>query len=193
MSGGAPKFANAPLLEGAELKLRPWRAEDLSEFAAMSADPEVMRHFPNLLSRSESDAFVANLQERFERWGFGFWALETPEFPFAGFVGLSRPAFDAHFTPAVEIGWRLRRDAWGKGLATAGAKVALAFGFERAGLHEIVALAPKSNTPSRAVMRRLGMSHDPADDFDHPALAGHPALQRCVLYRISRADWACGA
>ena len=190
MGSSSIEFAHAPLLQGDNLNLRPWRAGDLPIFAAMSADQQVMRHFPGLLSRAESDAFVATIQERFDRWGFGFWAVETPDFPFAGFVGLSRPGFEAHFTPAVEVGWRLRREAWGKGLATAGARLALSFGFERGGVDEIVALAPKVNTPSQAVMRRLGMRSDPADDFDHPALADHPALQRCVLYRIGRAAWA---
>ena len=187
----SPAFeaADAAVLEGAGVRLRPWRAQDLPAFAALNADPGVMRFFPKPLSREESDALAATIQERFRRWGFGFWAVETPALPFAGFVGLSRPQFEAHFTPAVEIGWRLGRESWGRGVATAGARLALRFGFERCGLEEIVSLAPRANAPSLRVMERLGMRNDPAEDFDHPSLADAPALRRCALYRIRRTEF----
>jgi ribosomal-protein-alanine N-acetyltransferase len=118
------------------------------------------------------------------------WALERVEDgAFLGFTGLSRPSFEAHFTPAVEVGWRLARHAWGHGFATEAARAALRFGFETVGLEEIVSFTVPANVRSRAVMERIGMHHDPSDDFDHPKLpAGHP-LRAHVLYRLRRADW----
>ncbi|WP_167137850.1 GNAT family N-acetyltransferase [Diaminobutyricimonas sp. TR449] len=164
------------------LLLRRWTASDLEPFAALNADPEVMRYFPMALTASESDAMVERIEARFESEGLGFWAVER-EGKFLGFTGLSRPKFDAHFTPVVEVGWRFARSAWGNGFATEAARAALTFGFETLGLDEIVAFTTVTNEPSRAVMRRIGMTHNPADDFDHPLLPGHP-LQRHVLYRM---------
>ena len=127
---------------------------------------------------------VERIEAGFEANGFGLWALEvraTGEF--VGFTGLDVPEFEAHFMPAVEIGWRLARSAWGQGYATEAARTALSFGFEEVGLVEIVSFTTPANRRSRAVMERLGMSHDPADDFDHPRLPpGHPQ-RRHVLYR----------
>jgi RimJ/RimL family protein N-acetyltransferase len=153
----------------------------------MSADPAVMEHFPSTLSRAESDAVAARIRAALAERGFGLWALEVPGVaPFAGFTGLSVPPFDAHFTPCVEVGWRLAREHWGRGYASEGASRALAHGFESLGLDEIVSFTAAGNTRSRRVMERIGMTHDPADDFEHPNLApGHP-LRRHVLYRIQR-------
>ena len=152
----------------------------------MNADPRVMEHFPAALSRVESDALAARIDEHFAGHGFGLWAVEIPGVaPFAGFVGLSVPGFQAHFTPCVEVGWRLAADHWGGGYATEGARAALAFGFDALELDEIVSFTTAGNLPSRRVMHRIGMRHDTGDDFDHPALPdGHP-LRRHVLYRIS--------
>ena len=146
-----------------------------------------MEHFPAPLSREESDAAAARIDRHFDGHGFGLWAVEVPGVvPFAGFVGLSVPDFTAPFTPCVEVGWRLAADCWGRGYATEGARVALTFGFETLGLREIVSFTTVGNTRSRLVMARLGMTHDPADDFDHPNLPeGHP-LSRHVLYRVRR-------
>lgn len=168
------------------LLLRGWGASDRAPFAAMNADPEVMRYFPAPLSRAESDAFADRIASAFEPGGWGLWALEERSSGrFLGFTGLARPGFDAHFTPAVEIGWRLSRDAWGHGYATEAARAAAAFAFGELRLGELVSFTAEGNERSRAVMRRLGMRHDPADDYDHPALpAGHP-LRRHVLYRLS--------
>ncbi len=179
-------FADGPVLETARVRLRPWRSGDLAAFAVLNADPRVMRHFPSLMSRAESDALAANIQDRFRAWGFGFWAVETDALPFAGFIGLSRPAYEAPFLPAVEVGWRLDPRCWGKGLATEGARAAMAFGFDRQALDQIIAVAPRANAPSIRVMERLGMTSDPAEDFDHPALSDHPAIRRCALHRIDR-------
>ena len=125
-------------------------------------------------------------------------AVTNPEIPgvapFIGFIGLSVPDFGAHFLPpgktVVEIGWRLARDHWGRGYATEGARACLRFGFEELRLPEIVSFTAVQNTRSQAVMQRLGMSHDPADDFDHPKLAPGHRLARHVLYRLKRANWA---
>ena len=176
---------SGPVLTTERLILRPPRDEDLAPFAAMNADPEVMRHFPATLSRAESDAMVARNRDGFAARGFGNWAIEVSGVTsFAGFVGLSVPRFQAHFTPCVEIGWRLVTAYWGKGYATEGARAALAFGFATLKLPEIVSFTVVANLPSRRVMERLGMRHDPADDFDHPAIAdGHP-MRRHVLYRL---------
>jgi RimJ/RimL family protein N-acetyltransferase len=166
------------------LVLRRWIADDLEPFAALNADPEVMRYFPKTLSAAESDAMVERIEARFDTEGFGLWAVEH-DGRFLGFTGLSRPRFEAAFMPAVEVGWRFARSAWGHGYATEAARAAVAFGFDTLGLDEIVSFTTVGNELSRAVMRRLGMTHDPADDFDHPALPRHP-LQRHVLYRLPR-------
>jgi RimJ/RimL family protein N-acetyltransferase len=146
-----------------------------------------MRYFPGLLSPAQSDALAQRIEEDLSRHGFGLWALELPGVaPFAGYVGLSIPRFQAPFTPCVEIGWRLARAHWGQGYATEAAGAALAFGFDRLGLREILSFTVPGNVRSRRVMERLGMSHDPSDDFDHPSLPeGHP-LRRHLLYRKSR-------
>jgi len=152
----------------------------------MNADPEVMRHFPSRLTREASDELVERIERQFEERGYGPWAVEVPgEAPFIGFVGLLYHVFPAHFTPAPEIGWRLDRPYWGRGYATEAARATLHDAFNRVGLTEIVSFTSPLNLPSIAVMERLGMTHDPADDFDHPNLPeGHP-LRRHVLYRIS--------
>jgi len=167
------------------LLLRRWREADRVPFAAMNADPRVMEHFPKRLSREESDALVARIEAHFAQHGFAQWAVEIPGVtPFAGFVGLSVPRFDASFTPCVEIGWRLAADYWGLGYATEGARAALEFGFDHLGLEEVLSFTVPANLRSRRVMEKLGMTHDPADDFEHPLLAPGHRLQRHVLYRI---------
>jgi len=171
------------------LVLRPWRDEDLAPFAALNADLEVMEHFPAPLTRSESDAFAAGIRQRMAAEGWGLWAVEVTEGDargFIGFVGLARPRFEAHFTPAVEIGWRLARSAWGRGYATEGARRAAAFAFEELDLDELVALTAVSNVRSQAVARRLGMTRDPRDDFDHPSLPSSSNLKRHQLFRLRK-------
>lgn len=145
-----------------------------------------MEFFPFPLSHDESDRMVDRIEEHFERHGFGLWAVEILETgEFAGFVGLSVPRFEAHFTPCVEVAWRLAWKHWGQGYATEGASAALDDGFRVLGLDEIVSFAVAANLRSQRVMARLGMTHDPADDFDHPVLAASPyhRLARHVLYR----------
>lgn len=139
------------------------------------------------LSRAESDAFVDRILESWSTRGFGLFAVEVPgEARFIGFVGLAYHDFPAPFTPCVEVGWRLARAHWRRGYATEAARESLRFGFDELGLDEIVSMTYRGNLRSRAVMERIGMSHDPADDFDHPRVpAGHPVRPH-VLYRIQR-------
>lgn len=178
------------MIETPRLLLRPWRDEDLAPFAALNADPVVMAHFPATLSREESDAVAARIRRGFEERGWGLWAVAVPgEVDFAGFVGLSVPAFSAHFTPCVEIGWRLARAFQGRGIATEAARAALRYGFETVGLQEIVSFTATVNEPSRRVMEKLGMRRDPAEDFDHPVLPEGHRLRRHVLYRLPRDGW----
>jgi RimJ/RimL family protein N-acetyltransferase len=143
-----------------------------------------MRYFPGTLDRESSDALAAKIRALLDPRGWGLWAVEVIDgAPFVGFVGLHELEFEAHFTPAVEAGWRLLREHWGHGYATEAAQAALRFGFDELGLREIVGLTAPANVRSRRVMEKLGMTRNPADDFKHPRLPpGHP-LSRHVLYR----------
>jgi RimJ/RimL family protein N-acetyltransferase len=153
----------------------------------MNADPRVMEFFQKPLSREESDAMVGRIRDHFAQRGFGLWAVEVPGVAdFIGFVGLVVPRFEAHFTPCVEIGWRLAFEHWGHGYATEGARAALDFGFHQLGLEEIVSMTVPANQRSWHVMEKLGMTRSPEDDFDHPLVPeGHP-LRRHVLYRLRK-------
>ena len=166
--------------------LREWAKDDLAPFAALNADPRVMEHYPSTLTRAESDAFVRErILPHFAERGFGLWAVEVPEVaPFVGYVGLMTPTFDAEFTPCVEIGWRLAFPHWGNGYATEAARGAIGFGFDHAGLEEIVSFTVPANQRSIAVMERLEMTY--AGEFDHPNLPPGHRLRRHVLYRLAR-------
>lgn len=199
-------------LTTARLILRRWRDADRQPFAALNADAEVMRYFPAPLDQAASDAFVDRIERSFDEQGYGLWVLEvraTGEF--IGFTGLALQTFEAPFTPAVEVGWRLARSAWGHGYATEAARAALAYGFglpvhglrsvdddqllrrcdaPPAGLDQIVSITTRSNVASQAVMQRLGMTTRPQDDFEYSRLPeGHP-LRPHVLYRLNRVEWA---
>ncbi|PZT72077.1 MULTISPECIES: GNAT family N-acetyltransferase [unclassified Streptomyces] len=167
------------------LTLRLWRDSDLEPWAAMNADPEVREHLGELLTREQSDASVAGFRADFDRRGYGWWAVEvraTGEF--IGFAGLDEVDDDMPFT-GVEIGWRLARPAWGQGYATEAALRVLAHGFDVLGLHEILAVTTATNHRSQAVMRRIGMTRNPDDDFDDLTEPEGP-LRPTVLYRIAR-------
>lgn len=167
------------------VRLRQWREDDLEPFARLNADPEVMRYFPFPLTREGSNALAHDIAATIEKRGWGLWAVEVRGGAgFIGFVGLSEPSFDAHFTPAVEVGWRLAREHWGCGYATEAARAAVDFGFRELELDEIVSFTTPVNTRSRRVMKRLGMRRDPAEDFDHPRVPSGP-LRRHVLYRLA--------
>ncbi|MDX6282565.1 MAG: hypothetical protein QOH03_3636, partial [Kribbellaceae bacterium] len=138
------------------LLLRQWKDSDYGPYAALNADPAVMEHFPNALTRAESDAMADRVKAAMAERGFGLWAVEVRETgQFIGFIGLSVPTFDAPFLPGVEIGWRLAKDAWGKGYATEGARASLAYGFGEAGLDEVVSFTATTNKPSQRVMERI--------------------------------------
>jgi RimJ/RimL family protein N-acetyltransferase len=172
------------------LIVRRWRPDDREPFAALNADPEVMEHFPATLTRAQSDALVDWIEAGIDERGFGFWAVEVAATgEFIGFTGLSVAGFSSHFTPAVEIGWRLTRSSWGHGYASEAARHALGVAFDDLGLSEVVAFTAATNVRSQAVMRRLGMSHDPADDFDHPSLEQGHRLRRHVLWRMTAGRW----
>jgi ribosomal-protein-alanine N-acetyltransferase len=177
----------ARFIETPRLTLRKWTAADRESFARMNADARVMEHFPAVLTAQESDAGVDRIEAHFARHGFGLFAAELRATGrFIGFIGLSVPRFEAHFTPCVEIGWRVAFDYWGQGLATEGAREVLRYGFDMLGLREVVSFTVTANLRSRRVMERIGMTHDPTDDFDHPLLPdGHP-LRRHVLYRTRK-------
>jgi RimJ/RimL family protein N-acetyltransferase len=183
-----------PEITTERLRLRGWQDADREPWAALNADPEVMAHFPTTLSRATCDRLVDLTMDGWAENGFGLWALErVGDGAFLGFTGLSRPSFEAHFTPAVEVGWRLARHGWGHGYATEAARAALEFGFETVGLDEIVSFTVPANVRSRAVMERIGMHRDPSDDFDHPKLPEGHALRPHVLYRLARGEWRRGA
>ena len=176
------------------LILRPWRDEDVAPFVALNADPVVMEHFPATQTRAETEAMAERIRQEIAKHGFGWFAAEVPGVaPFIGFIGLWAPTFDAPFAsvqdPIVEVGWRLAREYWGRGYATEGARECLRFGFEDLGLKEIVSFTATTNLPSQKVMQRLGMTHDPAEDFDHPKVARGHRLERHVLYRMRRENW----
>ncbi|MFF2328524.1 MULTISPECIES: GNAT family N-acetyltransferase [unclassified Streptomyces] len=167
------------------LVLRQWRDSDLEPWAAMNADPEVREHLGDLLTREQSDASVARFKAEFDQRGYGWWAVEVAATgEFIGFAGLDEVDDDMLFT-GVEIGWRLTRSAWGQGYATEAALTVLAHGFDTLGLPEILAVTTATNVRSQAVMRRIGMTRDPADDFDDPTEPEGP-LRPNVLYRITR-------
>jgi len=183
-------LARTAAIETARLRLRAWRNEDLEPFAALNADPAVMRYFPKPLDRTASDAQAARIAAHFERHGFGLWAVEVKgAAPFIGMVGLAVPPWTAPFTPCVEVGWRLAAAHWGQGYATEAAAAALDHGFGVLGLDEIVSFTVPANARSRAVMARLGMHSSPGEDFDHPRLVPDDPLCRHVLYRIRADEW----
>lgn len=183
----------APQLSTERLILRQWRESDREPWTAMNADPLVMEHFPAPLTPAASGAFFDRVATRLAEHGHGLWAVEVAATgEFIGFTGLAPASFEAHFTPALEIGWRLARPAWGHGYATEAATACLDFAFTTMGREEIVSFTTAGNLRSRAVMERLGMVRDPGDDFDHPGVSyeSAPHLVRHVLYRLSAADWA---
>ena len=165
------------------LLLREWREDDRDAWAALNADPEVMEFFPNVLDRHQSDAAFDRIAATLDERGWGLWAADL-DGRFVGFTGLAVPRFVAPFMPTVEIGWRFSREVWGHGYATEAARAVLEHAFADLALPEVVSFTSVGNVRSRRVMQRLGMTRDPADDFDNPGIeSGHP-LRRHVLYRI---------
>lgn len=175
------------------LLLRQWRSADLEPFAALNADPTVMRHFPAPRTREQSDGMADFVQAQLVERGWGLWAVERLDTgDFIGFTGLSVPSFEAPFSTAnpngpVEVGWRLAAASWGQGFAPEAARAACRNGFDQVGLIEIVSFTTVANLPSQRVMQKIGMTHDEQDDFDHPRISDGP-LRRHVLYRLSAGE-----
>lgn len=176
---------SAPVIETERLILRPWRDEDVPHWVAMNADPRVMEFFPSTYGEEQARETAAYLRARLEADGYGWWIAEIKDGRrFAGCLAVQKVPFEAHFTPAFEIGWRLPVDAWGHGYATEGARALLDCSFSRLGCDEVVAMTAALNERSQRVMQRLGMTRDAADDFDHPRLEEGHRLRPHVLYRI---------
>lgn len=173
--------------ETERLILRNWCADDRHAFAQMNADPAVMEFLPAVLALPDSDALADKIERHMQTHGFGLWAAELRSTStFIGYIGLVIPSFQARFTPCVEIGWRLSARHWGQGLATEGAREVLRYAFGVLKLDGVVSFTAPANVRSRRVMEKLGMTHDPAEDFDHPYLPEGHALRRHVLYRLAR-------
>jgi RimJ/RimL family protein N-acetyltransferase len=176
-------------LTTARLLLRRWQASDRIPFQQINADPRVMEFMPAQLTPDKSDGLITRIDRHFQQYGYGLYAAELIETQaFIGYIGLNIPSFEAPFMPAVEIGWRLALDHWGRGLATEGAHAVLRHAFEALSLGSIVSFTVPQNQRSRRVMEKLSMVHDPNADFDHPRLPEGHALRRHVLYRINRED-----
>ena len=183
------KIALPDQLITARLALRRWREADLEPFAALNSDIEVMQYFPSTLDRAQSAAMIERIEKSFSEDALGLWAVEESESrDFIGFVGLSKPKFKAHFTPCVEVGWRLAKQYWGKGYAREAAQAAMQDGFDRLALVEIVSFTAKLNARSIKVMERLKMTRNERDDFMHPVLAPDHPLCLHVLYRLTASD-----
>lgn len=180
----------SPILHTKRLLLRRWSEEDRVPLAAINSDHDVMRYRFAPLNRQQSDDLIDEIETCFDEHGFGLWAVERRQDGLLlGFTGLAISAFDAPFCPAIDIGWTLAKDVWGRGYATEAATASLDFAFSELQLSEVVAHTTTLNGPSQAVMRRLGMTHNPVDDFDGPWYPiGHPH-RRFVLYRIDEPTW----
>jgi len=168
----------------ARLLLRPWQQKDREPFAAMNADPVVMEHFPAPLARADSDAFVDRIEAHFAEHGYGLWVVDDGDF--CGFTGLNWATFDAPFNPSLEVGWRLKRDAWGKGYATEAATAAMIRGFQE--VERITSFTALANERSFRVMERLGMRRE--SEFEHPRVPEGSPIRPHVLYTADRQTWS---
>ena len=175
------------MIETPRLILREWRDEDLEPFSRINADERVCEFLGKTLTPEETRAMVERNRADFQEQGFGLWALEVKGGPaFIGYTGLGIPSFQAHFTPCVEIGWRLAFEHWGRGYATEAARAVLSHAFTQLGIDEIVSLTVPRNLRSRAVMEKIGMKRDWDGDFDYPMLPPNHHLLRHILYRIAK-------
>lgn len=171
------------------LIIRDWKDEDLAPFTEMNSDAEVMKYFPSVLTPEKSLEFIARIKKTIGEKGYGLFAAELAETSeLIGFIGFASPRFEAWFTPCIEIGWRLRKRFWGKGLAPEGASACLELGFGAFGFKDIYSFTSEINTPSRRVMEKIGLSH--IGDFDHPDIAEGNALRKHVLYKLSGSGYS---
>ncbi|MET3290317.1 UNVERIFIED_CONTAM: RimJ/RimL family protein N-acetyltransferase [Brevibacillus sp. OAP136] len=171
--------------ETPRLRLRDWDHADVEPFRQLNADEQVMKYFPKRLSAEETDAFHQAIVSEFHESGYGLYAVEVKEnSEFIGFIGFHRATFESDFTPCIEIGWRLKKEAWGKGFATEGAAASLRYGFSELGFHDVYSFTAAINVPSKNVMEKIGMRF--INHFDHPKVAKDSPLCNHVLYHTSR-------
>jgi len=176
-------------LQTHRLILRQWCESDIEPFSAMNRCDQVMKYFPRHYSAEESENFVAAMTQHIEQFGWGNWAVEVPGVsPFIGYVGLSEPATWHPCANSIEIGWRLSSNYWKQGYATEAARQVLHYGFEQLELPEIISFTAKSNTPSLAVMQRIGLRHN-GESFEHPRIADDDPLRHHLVYRLLRGDY----
>lgn len=181
------------IIETERLILRTWHENDIEPFAEINQDPNVMEHFPALLSKAETLSLIDRIFKHQDTYGYTLYAVELKStHDMIGFIGLlhrTQEDLDVPFNPSTEIGWRLSSKYWGKGYATEGAKAVLDYAFSVLDLPEVVSFTVEANTPSRRVMEKIGLKHNPDDDFDHPKLDVDSPLRRHVLYRLSKAAY----
>lgn len=181
------------IIETERLILRTWRKEDTDPYFQINQDPKVMEYFPGLQDLETTKNFIIKVNNHFDKHGYTLYATarkDTNEF--IGFIGLFVADFEAHFTPATEIGWRLSSKHWGKGFATEGAKAVLDYAFKELEIPEIVSFTAEGNAKSIKVMQKIGLQHNAGNDFDHPKLDDASPLKRHVLYRLTREDYLRG-
>lgn len=176
------------ILTSERLGFRNWTQNDLPEFAAMNSDPKVMEHFPKKLTEEETNTFIARLQNHYKEHGYNYFATELLESgEFIGFIGLAYQTYETAFTPAIDLGWRLKKEAWGNGYATEGAQRCLVFAFDELKLDHLIATCTEKNLKSEKVMKKIGM--EKLAEFDHPKLKQYPKYERCKCYKITRLRW----
>lgn len=178
------------VFETERLILRTWQEADTTPFIAINQDPDVMRYFPYLQDRAYTLSLIEKIEQHQQKYGFSLYAVELKKTgEMIGFTGLFNASFKAHFTPAMEIGWRIASQHWNKGYATEAAKTVLHAAFHQFNLDEVVSFTTETNIPSRSVMEKIGLQYNPRDDFNHPALKSDSPLLRHVLYRLSKKDY----
>jgi len=172
------------LFTSSRLGFRTWLDDDIQEMTLLNADQEVMEFFPFLPSEKQTIEFIQRMQKQFSESGFCYFPVDDLESNrFIGFIGLSIQKFDSDFTPCVDIGWRMNKKYWGKGLATEGALECIKFAKNNLQLDRIYSMASKTNSKSIKVMEKIGMTY--LKDFEHPKLNKHPTLKKCVLFAIN--------
>jgi len=176
------------IFKSKRLGFRNWTEKDLTEFAKINADLDVMEHFPKLLTKNETSEFIDRLQNHYKKNGYNYFAteiLKTGEL--IGFIGLAYQNYKTDFTPATDIGWRLKKNAWGNGYATEGAKKCLEYGFNELNLDRIISVYTNKNKKSENVMKKIGM--EKIGEFNHPKLKEYPEYEKCVCYEIKKIVW----
>lgn len=171
------------IFKSERLGFRNWLDKDLAAFVLLNSDIDVMAHFPLPLTKEESKSFMSRLKDHYSKYKFNYFAVEKLENnEFIGFIGLAHQKYDSIITPNIDIGWRLKKDAWGKGFATEGAKRCLKYGFEVLNIQKIISTCTINNMNSENVMAKIGMIKKSI--FNHPKLENYPEYQKCIYYEI---------